>query len=245
MGDFLWRDAYYSDLQSLYGLLVVPIVFLVWRFTAPADGERSAFPAAARFVSGMTLFFAFETMVDPIATGPLLETELLRGTLAATLIPFTFVLLGDFRVLMLAIGVARPERGFRPNFAWALGTSLVVPAIAGCSFGLARWFWPDIHGQVLWMIYEFGFFALALFLARVWVPRTTGQDSDLADFLRSIFAYSAVYYALWWLADVVIVVAELDLGWAIRMVPNQLYYAFWVPFVYWRFFRVPSAKASA
>jgi hypothetical protein len=49
------------------------------------------------------------------------------------------------------------------------------------------------------------------------------------------------------IADLLIVVGGLDLGWAIRIVPNQLYYSFWVPFAYWRFFsiRLEPARGNA
>lgn len=244
MTEFSWHAVYYSDLQSLYALLVVPIAYLAWRLTAGFDERLAAVPRAAGFVSGLTLFFAIETMIDPIATGPFLKLDFIRDTLASTLIPFLFVLLGDLRVLLLAIGVARPERSLRQNLDWAAGTALIVPIIAGIGFALTSWIWPDVHSQVLWMLYEFGFLALCIFLARVWVPRNVPNDPALTAFLKAIFGYSAAYYALWWVADVLIVVADLDLGWAIRIVPNQLYYAFWVPFVYWRFFNMRPAKAS-
>ena len=244
MTEFSWHDAYYSDLQSLYGLLVVPVAFLVWRLAAPVDLRRAEAPRAARFVSILAVVFAVETMLDPIATGPLLKLDAFRDNSAATIIPFVFVLLGDLRVLLLAVGVARPERTLHQNFSWALGTALIVPIVAGVGFTLAGWLWPDVHGQVLWMIYEFAFLALCIYLARIWVPSQVPNDPSIAAFLRAIFGYSAAYYALWWTADILIVCADLDLGWAIRMVPNQLYYAFWVPFVYWRFFSVRPMKAS-
>ncbi len=247
MTGFNWHSVYTSELQSLYALLVVPLAFLAYRLAAPNDGDRSGraeVPAAAGFVSGLTLLFAFETMLDPISTGPLLKLEILRDTHAATVIPFLFVLLGDLRVLLLAIGVARPTRTLRQLLAWALGMSLIVPIVAGSSFALASWLWPDLQGQVLWMLYEFGFFSLCIYLSRIWAPRNAAHDPNTLAFLRSIFGYSAAYYLLWWLADVLIVVAEMDLGWAIRIIPNQLYYAFWIPFVYWRFFSAPRKQSD-
>jgi hypothetical protein len=244
MTEFSWHTVYYSDLQSLYALLVVPFAFLAWRLAAGVDERSATVPGVARFVSGITFVFAIETMIDPIATGPFLKLDFLHDTWASTLIPFLFVLLGDLRVLLLAIGVTRPERSLRQNLAWTLGTTFIVPIMTGILFSLTRWIWPDVHGQVQWMIYEFGFFALCIYLARVWVPRSIPNDPARAAFLKSIFGYSAAYYALWWVADVFIVVADLDIGWAIRIVPNQLYYAFWVPFIYWRFFSLRSPKAS-
>jgi len=244
MTGFSWHGVYNSDLQSLYALLVVPLAFLAWRATAPTDESRAVVPDASRFVAGLTLCFAVATMIDPLSTGPLLRTENLEGTIAATLIPFFFVLLGDLRVLWLAIGVARPERSFAENLGWAIGTTLIVPLVTGFGYGLARWLMPNVHSQLLWMIYEFGFFSLCLFLSRVWVPRTLATQPARAGYLRALFGYSAAYYALWLIADLFIVVGGLDLGWAIRIVPNQLYYSFWAPFVYWRFFSAASVNAT-
>ncbi len=238
MNETSWHAFYQSDLQSLYALLIVPVAFLAYRLVVSPEDARAEAPDAARFVAGITLFFAIETMIDPLATGPLLSAAFLEYTIASSLIPFLFVYLGDLRVLLLAIGVARPGRPFRSNLAWAAVGTLIVPIWAGTGFALARWLWPELHGQLLWMLYEFGFLALCIVLGRVWVARVLPGDPTRAAYLRSIFGYSAAYYALWLAADLVIVVAGLDLGWALRMVPNQLYYAFWAPFAYWRFFSV-------
>ena len=207
-----WRDAYYGDLQSLFSLLVIPVAFLAFRLAVPTDPARAAVPRAASLVAGATLLFAFETMLDPIATGPLLRSEALRDSLATTLVPFLFVYLGDFRVLFVALGVAEPGAPLRRLLGRAAAATALVPVATGVLHALLRLVFPQAHDQWLWMIYEAGFLLLCVFAA-----------------------------------DVLIVVAGLDLGWAIRMVPNQLYYAFWAPFVSFRFFsRAPSdAPANA
>jgi hypothetical protein len=238
MNEISWHAFYQSELQSLYALLVVPVAFLAYRLVVPPEDARAEAPDAARFVAGVTLFFAIETMLDPLATGPLLSLAVVENTIASSLIQFLFVYLGDLRVLLLAIGVARPRRPFRSNLAWAAVATLIVPIWTGIGFAFARWLWPEVHGQLLWMLYELGFLALCIALGRAWVARALPGDPARAAYLRSIFGYSAAYYALWLAADLVIVVAGLDLGWALRMVPNQLYYAFWAPFAYWRFFSV-------
>jgi hypothetical protein len=247
MTPFSWHDAYYSELQSLYALLVVPVAFLAWRLAAPCDPARAVVPQAARFVSLATLVFTLQTMLDPIATGPLLKSAALRDTLAASLVPFLFVYLGDLRVLVVARAVMRPAERFRRTLGFAAGVSAIVPIATGGLYLVHRAIWPDANGQWMWMIYEAGFFALCVVAARVWLPResarSNGIDGEGRAFLAALFGYSAAYYALWLAADVVIVVAGLDLGWAIRMVPNQLYYAFWTPFVYLRFFSGSSARS--
>ncbi|MBY0397485.1 MAG: hypothetical protein K2X91_13605 [Thermoleophilia bacterium] len=239
-----WHDAYYSELQNLYALLVVPIAFLAYRLAAPLDPERAVVPKAARFVALATLVFAVETMLDPIATGPLVASEALRGTAAATLVPFLFVYLGDLRVLLVACAVARPERSFAAHLGLAAGATAIVPVATGILYGSLRTAAPDLHGQWLWMIYEAGFLLLCIAAVRIGLPRA-GIAGEARSFLAALFGYSAAYYALWLAADVLIVVFELDLGWALRMVPNQLYYAFWAPFVAFRFFSAPIAPANA
>lgn len=249
MAEFSWQAAYYSPLQSVYALIVVPIAFLAWRAAAPANPTRACVPAAAPFVSGATLVFAVATILDPLSTGILAKQEGIEGTFAATLIMFFFVLLGDFRVLLLAIGVARPERRLGENLGWAAGVTLIVPIFAGLTYALLGFLVDDLHGQVLWMAYEAGFLGLCVALSRRWIPRSLGEDGAAIakiDYLRALFGYSAAYYALWLGADVLIVAGDLDLGWAVRIVPNQLYYAFWVPFAYARFFsREPSGPNAA
>jgi hypothetical protein len=244
MHEILWQSFYQGELQSVYSLLVIPIAFLAFRLVASPDASRAVVPDASRFVALLTIVFAVETLIDPLATGPLIKKTALKDTVATSLIPFLFVYLGDLRVLLLAVGVARQDRGLTQNLRWAAGMTLLVPAFAGAGFALTRWISPDVHGQLLWMLYEFGFLALCVGLGRRWAPRHFGDQPAKVAFLQSIFGYSAAYYALWLGADLLIVVGGLDLGWALRSVPNQLYYAFWVPFAYWRFFSLAVPKAD-
>jgi hypothetical protein len=239
-----WQAFYYDDLQSPWALLVVPFAFLVYRWLAPADPRRAIVPEATGFVSALTLVFAFETMLDPIVTGPLLRLEGLRDGLASTAIPFLFVYLGDLRVLLLLIGIARPGRRLVENLRWALRLALVVPVSAGAGFGVLWFFSEDPSQKILWMLYELGFLVLCIWLARRWLPAQREIDEQARGYGRAVLGYSAAYYALWLAADLVIVVLGLDLGWALRIVPNQLYYAVWVPFVYWRFFSGPPVHAD-
>ena len=82
-----------------------------------------------------------------------------------------------------------------------------------------------------------------------WYFRTVYNDREqgrlVTLYLREVFAYSAAYYVLWLFADVLIVIGDLDLGWAVRMVPNQLYYALWTAFVYARFYSVAAEPPNA
>ena len=71
-------------------------------------------------------------------------------------------------------------------------------------------------------------------------PPPAGAQSEpappaLQAYLRAVTAYVAAYYGLWALSDVLIL-AGVEWAWGLRAVPNQLYYAFFVPFVWARFF---------
>ena len=66
-------------------------------------------------------------------------------------------------------------------------------------------------------------------------PAVVGpNDPERRRGLQAVAGYVALYYALWALADVLILVFGLDAGWLLRVVPNQLYYAFWLPFVWFQ-----------
>ena len=167
----------------------------------------------------------------------------------ASLVMFGFVWLGDFRVLVLVFTLGRPGGAagaipLRRAAAWTCG----VPILAGACYGALAWRIPDLPGQTLWMLYELGFLALVLFVRQRMLGAEGGispERAHAAGMLRAATLYVAIYYGLWLLADLLIVVGGFDWGWGIRIVPNQLYYAFWVPFVYVRFFGAPSPFAPA
>ena len=134
-------------------------------------------------------------------------------------------------MFVLVFGLVAP--GAVP-LARTLGFNLIVPLATSIVYGTAVWLVPDLPGQVMWLTYELGFIAMAVWLARVWIPDHV-ERAELRAMLHSCVAYVAAYYALWATCDVLILLG-VDEGWALRMVPNQLYYALWVPFVYVRYF---------
>jgi len=222
-----WREIYQGDLQSLWALLLIPSAFLVYRAVIGRPRQDSRESA---FIASYSLAWTIETLLDPIVGGPLARALGWSDGIAGSLVMFSFVLLGDLRVFVLVFGLAGPG-GLRR----ALGFSAIVPLATAVIYGTASWLVPDLHGQVLWLIYEIGFVAMAVWLARVWLPREIAPDRpELCAMLRSCVAYVAAYYTLWASCDVLILLG-VDEGWALRMVPNQLYYALWVPFVYVRY----------
>ena len=223
-----WDAFYHGDLQGLWGLIIVPVLFLVvrpWRRPRAAGAD----PRAAGFVCAWATFFALETIADPVA--------ILR--LGVPMLPF--VLLGDFRVFLLVLGVAEPDRSVAATIARAAGWTMVVPIVAWSTYRVALAKAGQLDEQVLWLVYEVAFVALMLW----WRHRRLPDRRPIAlRYLRAVVAYVAVYYALWGIADVLIL-GGLDAGWGLRVLPNQLYYSFWVPVAWTWFFSRRYASASS
>lgn len=228
-----WRDFYQSDLQGVYALIAVPALFLVARLVAPRRVEDDT----GRFVRAWALVFAAETIVDPLATGPLLRVLGITGGVVADYAMIPFVLLGDFRVFLLLFFVGAPEAGIVRAVTRACGWTLVVPLTAWSTTAALRAALGSVPPTTIWLVYEAAFAVLALAL------RARVVDGAARACRRAILAYVAAYYGLWATADVIIL-AGVDAGWALRVVPNQLYYAFWVPFAETLFFSRRYAASS-
>ncbi len=246
MADFTsWQTFYKSDLQSVVAVIVVPVLFLLWLARARPTPRPGAEPDAAPFVRRYALVFAVLTIVDPLCTGPLVRGLGLEGGLATAVMLF-FVLLGDFRVFFLLFALREGPTPLAPVAWCAARWTLAVPAFAWPTWRVLAVLAPELPDQTLWLLYELSFAALALLLRHGLVSDVRLQAKPaLRAFLRAALAYVAVYYALWALSDVLILAGGLDAGWALRTIPNQLYYAFWVPFVYFAFFSARYAATSA
>ncbi|MGH7804456.1 MAG: hypothetical protein ACREQJ_08910 [Candidatus Binatia bacterium] len=231
-----WEALYKSDAQGVYALLVVPALFLLYLLAGPRPApSRGVVPDAAPFVRAYGIVFALETMLDPIATGLLPRSLGIADAWAATAILVVFVLLGDLRVFALLFRLARPTASLAGVLGEAAAWTLLVPIVAfGVNSMLASAF-PGLPGQTIWLVYELAFAVLAVYFRFVWLPRHVVRGAR-CGFLEDVVEYALAYYLLWAAADVLILVGGFDEGWALRVIPNQLYYSFYLPFVYVRFF---------
>lgn len=118
-----------------------------------------------------------------------------------------FVILGDWRYWF--VRALRPGRPWRVAALRSLGLALIVPvAMLGPQL-------LGVSGRTLYLLYEGSAFLLTLGIALA-----TRRQLPLA-------AFWLVMYGLWIVADLLIL-AGLDLGYAVRLVPNALYYGgFW------------------
>ena len=230
-----WHELYASDLQALYALWLVPALFLGFLL---ADMRRrpdrvAVEPRASRFLRVYALVFTLETMLDPLAGGPLLRWLGLADRPGAMVVVFFFVLLGDFRVFVLVFGLEaiRSGRGLTRAFIEASAWTFLVPVSTFVVHRALTSMGGPQPAQALWLVYELGFLVVVSVM-RAWVVPARVPPSPLRRYLGSVLTYVATYYALWAAADVLIVATGVDQAWALRMIPNQLYYALYVPFVY-------------
>jgi hypothetical protein len=235
----MFLEFYRSDLQSVYALCAVPLVFLTWLLVSPAAraAARSS-EAPRRFLYFYCLVFALETILDPIATGPFLRWLGAGDSGLGTAIPLTFVLLGDFRVYLLIFGLARlAQRGgaLAAALLEAAAWTFLVPIVAYTADSTLHHANPGLPEQTIWLFYELAFLGIAIWLRAGGIARRVpASEGALRHRLEAVAGYAAVYYALWATADVLILVFALDVGWALRVIPNQLYYGFYLPFVYFQ-----------
>ena len=220
-----WKAVYETQVAGVWLLLVPSVLFLARlavRGWAPDPGVE---PYAARWVRIWTVVFAIAAIADPIAT----------GLFALPLVPF--VLLGDFRVFALLLPVMQPGRSRAGALLEAIAWTLPVPLLAlgivrakALALGIVP---PE---STLWMTYEAAFAGLAVFFAARVVPHRVGIERPaVRRYAVAVMAFVATYYLLWFASDA-LVARGVDAGWALRVVPNVLYYGVLVPFAYWRFF---------
>src|SRR5262245_16887866 len=86
-----WQELYRSELQGLWGLIAVPLLFLLFRF-ARGRPRGGVLPAAAAFADGYAIAFGIETVIDPVVGGPLARALGIADGFGATVLLVLFVL---------------------------------------------------------------------------------------------------------------------------------------------------------
>jgi hypothetical protein len=199
------------------------LLLLWWSWTMRGPGRQ-----AWRWA-----FFVLEAeiLIDAWLTGawsPLHSTG--RAATAAAVI---FVILGDLRFFYLVErqrGPAAP--GLRASLralAVAGPVSLIVP-IATAVVG-----WRD---RQLFLAYEIGLFLVALLFGITRAPSASGPTR----YVRRLVRFECAQYLTWATADALILIDNGrargtrlgELGWALRIVANTLYYAAFVPVATWK-----------
>ncbi|NUP13717.1 MAG: hypothetical protein HOW73_47380 [Polyangiaceae bacterium] len=201
-----------------------------------------AFATRQRFLLGFVALFAYEILADALFTGALNPA---RGLGFDSSIAIAFVILGDFRYFVVVEWALR--RGSRdpgaigpgPLSAWVVGLAFafIVPVVSTIPQLAMPQAFPsdDPYGlHRIFILYELLFLGLALVLRFVVLPRRLrGADPSVASWVLKLTMFEIAQYALWSGADAFILATHADVGYLFRVVPNALYYALFVPFVWW------------
>jgi hypothetical protein len=216
----MFQRIYDSPLHNPASFWLAAIVFLVWWARARA------------FLTGFVAVFVVEIMADALASGGW-APEALRGSALATPLSIAFVILGDFRYFLLVERFAR-RPGARPDdatsraaWAGAAALSLLVPVASAVAGRVV----PGTSLRWTFLTYEVMFAVLAVALRAFVLPRRLAAcPAPVRGWLLRVTTFEIVQYALWALADLIIL-AGADAGFALRLVPNAMYYALFLPFV--------------
>ncbi len=213
----MFQSFYDSFWQHPLLLWIAPIVFLL---LLPKGG--STFTKSLRV-------FTWLTIVDPLVTGPILSAVDL-GDQVESMLMIAFVIIGDFRWFFFFEFFDESGRGQvdRRGMLRVLGLSLIVPVVQGA---LLRLF-PEqfVSPHQMYMVYELCFFLLVIVFLLFRVRRF---EQSARSYKSELCFYALGYYGLWALADQIILTWG-DIGFALRVVPNLLYYSLFLPFAYAR-----------
>ena len=175
------------------------------------------------FLHGYAVLFAFEILADALVTG---GASPWKDTPWSGRLSLVFVLLGDYRFFLLLERYAKPGA---PAFARAAGLTLIVPVLAQ----IARVVAPQTFagGRVLFLSYELAMVVLLVALRLTYLKtRLLALGDRVRAWLLRVFLFELVGYAGWALCDVLIL-GGVDAGHALRILPNTMYYALFLPFV--------------
>ncbi len=183
-----------------------------------------------RFLRGFFVLFAIEIALDAFASGPFVPKIVPKTPALETVLSVIFVILGDYRYFVLVESFAKgrapaTDALFGSARAWlaALPFALVVPVGSQIVRELAPSLFADMRKTFL--LYEVMFLALALVMRFVVAPRRLREaPSDVRAWLLRLTSFEVVQYALWALADVVILTGHAEPGFLLRLVPNVAYY---------------------
>jgi hypothetical protein len=199
-----FKALYDNPLASTLLPCVAALVVLAW-----AQRKR-------RFPRVYGSVFAIAIAADAFLNGP--WTPIKAGTSWATAAAVTFVIVGDFRYFVVL------EEATKNRFKWlrAVGWALVVPVTTQ----IVRWRFPRIEHDELstFLLYEILFFSLAAGVRVFRVPRATN-----VHLAKRATQFELLQYGLWIAADIGLSTLGSDAFYAVRLLPNLLYYVAFVP----------------
>ena len=171
---------------------------------------------------GMLVGLQLLMIIDALCTGGLVPIP--HASVWGQLVPVFFVVQGDARFYFL---LANRRFSRRKTLLLALLAGLFVPL---CSYALQTLL-PELlpTRRHLFLTHELLFCGVALSL--LWRLRSVAKSPSppRLKWQRRLCLFELLQYGLWVLSDVLIL-CGMDIGFALRLVPNLMYYVLFVPF---------------
>lgn len=179
------------------------------------------------FLYAYLTVFLVAILADATVTGGWSPVPL--DTTAYTAFSVLFIVLGDLRYFVLAERVTRPREPLWASLRFALPMSLLLPVVTGIMTRTIPWM---ADTRVLYAVYESAMGVLVLALDRFRFG-ARDVDAETRRWVHEVSLLFAVLYFGWALADVLLL-AHVEWGHLLRIVPNVLYYAGFLVVVYVR-----------
>jgi hypothetical protein len=214
----------------------------LWRARPGAGAARNA-----KMLWQLALLGQLLIVLDALSTGAWSPID--PTTLASSVAGLLWVVLGDLRYFVLVERFAPPSLPSggppRPFVSRAFALSLLIPWLSATISAAV----PTLFQQARWkfLVYEVLFLLLLSFIRWVRLPRQLAalppspETAALRRWLNLLTSFEMAQYALWVLADVLIL-AGVPAALLLRLIPNLLYYVAFVPFAY---FTAPPALRTA
>ena len=184
------------------------------------------------FLHGLTFLLLGLTLADAVASGVLNKIDGVQGSMAHTIAIFFFVVAGDWRYFLVTRryttpGLDKEDWGGPGMWLAALAPVLLPVSVTGVMQGLFPEQYTSMHAQFL--TYELVMIALVVATMLVWLPRRAANASpEVGRWLRLVTYVELSHYVLWATSDV-LVLSGVELGYLLRLVPDVIYYALWIP----------------
>lgn len=222
----IWKQLYESPWHHPATFIVANAALLVWVLRSRG------------WMRAWMLVFTAEILLDATLT----HSNAPVPASLKTAVSIAFVILGDARVLVLLERIRAHDRtGARDGglakgspfstLGAGIGLAFVVPVLQAIALRAVPAMFTRMNA--IFLAYELiALVALTLYFTLRIRPALASASPELQRWARRIATFVLVQYALWSAADVLIL-SGLDVGYALRFVPNLLYYVAWLPFV-WR-----------
>lgn len=172
----------------------------------------------------LLLVFTGTTALDAYLGGAL--SPLPPGTTLAQNVSIACVIVGDLRLFML-LERFRCEGGWVKALVRAAALSFVVPVAQAAAILSSPKTFTD--QRAIYLVYELLFVALAGGLLVLRYPSRVAKSPALGWYATSLVGFFLAQYALWVVSDVLIL-SGFDPAYALRLVPNALYYGLFLVF---------------